>query len=338
MAIEQDEFDVAAAEEAAETEETTEQAETDETGSTRVVTDEEGNTFLEIGEETDPETDPSDEGQSASTDNQESEATQEGDSDTQTEDSEDFEIPEKFQNAEKEDVVKSYLGLEERLKEQDRKITELSEKAAFEEKSDDEIRQEMTADEYRVTLDDELDRLEEMQESEDVTDEDLQTQRDAVKQARADWERAEMREIRRQELESEENQRFREEHRDTLAEQGIELSDDEYEQVSDLAEEFADKGKLTPEAYHMALVHEYGLPKVQKWMEASAAESERAKMEQARSRETKTVDTNSSGKSTRRVQISGGTPAQIAEQLESLDMAQIDRIIEQGESELLGAS
>lgn len=311
---------------------TTEEATPDETSDEEtfepyIDEDEDGNPVyvVEDNDPKDPGSDP-EKGQSGGKDNPEgTDSQQDRDSDTQT-DSGDPEgsderpewLPENFKSV--EDFKKSY-------KEMQQKVTKLSQK-------DSEAEGDPTPQEYRTVLDDEIDRLEQLQNADDPDSAKIKEQKDVVRQARADWEDAKFEEASQKQFNSKENQRFREEKRGKWKDDGIELSDDEYEEVADLAEEFADQGKLSDEAFHMALTHKYGLAKVQKWMQRAAAEQERDRIKEADGRKTRTVDTNSSGKSTRRIPLADMSRSERQKAMESMSLEQLNAVIEKGAKDL----
>lgn len=112
-------------------------------------------------------------------------------------------------------------------------------------------------------------------------------------------------------LNSEKNESFISRQKDKFAEDGVELSDEEYDDVTKGAKAYSQEGVLKEGDYHKALIDKFGLKKVLGFYKIKAEQDVRQSIKKANGNVDKKINLKSSGKNSRFINLKDMSEAEI---------------------------
>lgn len=200
-------------------------------------------------------------------------------------------------------------------------VGELRKAVENKEKTPEELYDEMDSRQLTQALADTEAELEELEASDDVDQDEVKEKRMLKHKLEADIVSKRAEEAVNQRLSSQENEEFKRDIREHYQDQGIPLSDEQFEQATELAEQYAQDGRLTEGAYYKAMIDLHGLDKMRKVDQMNGEQKARQEIQQAEQKSSEQVSPQGSGRDTgwKPLGGEGKTIAQIEQELNQLD-------------------
>ena len=242
-----------------------------------------------------------------------------------------YEIPDTYKGKQLPDIIKMHQELQSKLGEQGNELGQLKKQLEKANLSPQELREALKSQEVKSLYDQESDKLADM-DVDEVSKEELRSQRRLVEELRDEYTTKQSKEAIREIINSGENKTFMASQKEALA-KDYELSADEITNLENVAENnFLENGKLTERSYHHALVSLYGLTRVMKSAEMKAETKARTDIANATAKQGVTVDTAGTTKGGNYTTLSDliNNPAKLEAHIEALYKAgksdQVDAI------------
>ena len=188
----------------------------------------------------------------------------------------------------------------------------------------DEIKKELTVEDTKEALPQAKTKLNTIDPY--LDEEDYQKQKNLVSQIETDYLDKRQDKAIRERFNSEDNQKFLEETKEDFKKQGIDLSDEEFTEVSETAKEYQQDGKLTKDAMFKAMIDKVGIDKVQKFFTVSGEQKAREDITQAHTKKDNKISTDGSGKVGKFTRLHDMSPHDRDKFLDSLPPAELDRL------------
>ena len=193
------------------------------------------------------------------------------------------------------------------------KLRKQTEKASL---TTEELRERLSANELQVGLKGERVKLSRIDPV--IDPEEYSKQQEIVTQLETDWLEKRQDEQIKQQLNSRDNQEFKIKQKDKFKDIGIELSDDAFEDLSDIAENYLVAGKYNEQAYQKALIDKYGVEKLTKFYTMSGEKKAREDIMNAEGKKTTKVDIKGSGKNAKLVRLHDLSPREMNKMLDKM--------------------
>jgi hypothetical protein len=117
--------------------------------------------------------------------------------------------------------------------------------------------------------------------------------------------------------------------KDRFVNDGIELADDEFKSVSDLAVNYTENGLLTEGSYHKAMVDHFGYEKVAKHYQMSGERKARSDIQNASAKQTEKVDVRGTGKNAKMIRIADLSQHELRKTFDNLSVEELQKIYSQ---------
>lgn len=278
--------------------------------------------------EEEPETDPK--GQSEE-DNSETEEANEQDEDSQSTESEESvkDEPTKFKGKSREDLLKM-------VEDGTHTISKLSdENKNYREKLKDvdvdpqEIKKKLTAEDFKQSLSKERDKLNYLDR--DLNKDEFDKQQAVVNQLESDWLEKRQDEKIDKRLNDNENAVFIEKQKAKLEKDGVKV--DDFDEITEIAKQYSNNGKLDEGSYQKALIDKYGLNTVMSFYNTKVEDKVRKDIKKAGKNQDKRINVNESGKGVRRklVNLDKLSPRERDQVLDSLSTSDLQKLVEMRE-------
>jgi len=276
------------------TEETTTTEEAPETTSedSRVV-EEDGEVYVRMDtDESDPKEEPK-EGES-SEDNQKVEGTSEDKPEAQ---STDDEVDSLYSNKSLDEVIGMHREATRKISEQGAHIGDLKTQVADAPTKDmtpEEILDKMSAEQVKGAYQEQKSKLSQMDQ---VMDEAaFMSQKSLVDSLEEDWLVKRQEEQIDERFNSQDNKEFIETAKAKFKESGVEMSDDEFSQVTKIAGNYLDNGRYTDRSFQKGLIDAFGVEKMTKFYAMKGEEKARQDISKAGEKVENKIDVRGSGK------------------------------------------
>ena len=125
---------------------------------------------------------------------------------------------------------------------------------------------------------------------------------------------------------SQDNKEFIETAKAKFKESGVEMSDDEFSQVTKIAENYLESGRYTDRAYQKALVDAFGVEKMTKFYAMKGEEKARQDISRASEKVENKIDVRGSGKNSKLVRIRDLSQREIRESIKDLSPSELDQL------------
>ena len=305
--------------------ETTETAEATETAEESRVVEKDGEIFISMDtDETDPETDPSEEGQSGE-DNQEDQGT--ADKETAVDDS----VNDPYAGKSVEDVIEMHKDASRKITEQGNTLSELkaspqqtNEPVAQEDLSANELLEKMSSAEIEDVYKTQQSKLNEMDTH---LDEQAYNEQNALVQDLAlDLLKKRQDERFTDGINAEENKKFLAEAKEGFKKTGIDLSDEEFSSVAEIAKMYTNNGKLNDNSMQKAMIDQVGVEKMVKFYSMNGEEKARSDIANASKKVQNKVDVRGSGKNGKLVNINNMSQYELSKTLQNMSLDEVNEL------------
>ena len=287
----------------------TEQVETPEQSS---IVEQDGEIYLvDDSAESEPETTP-DDGQVAS-DNQEAEETSTK------------EYPEMYQDKTLDEVVEMHQNAQRKISEQGDELGQLRStiESKPKEMNEKEVFNQISSDEIRNALHGERDKLSNL----DQYDPDYNDQKVVVDNMERDLMIKTSEEAVQTRMNESDNIAFMQEQSEQFKQDGVEINDDEFGQLTEQAMNYTTNGRLDGNSYAKALIDVYGMDMVTKHYAVQGEQKARNDIASASNKVVERVDVTGSGKNAKLVRLNDMSSPERRKLLQNLSDTDLNRLV-----------
>ena len=276
------------------------------------VVEKDGELYLQTDEGTEePEAAPSKDGQ-----------TDEDNQSVSTES--EVEEPEAYQSKSREEIIDMHLNATKKIGEQGEELGHLRQSEDVEDLSTEELMSRLSAGDLRKGYEAEKAVLAGL---DPVMDEDKYIEQTAlVDQLQTDWLEKNQHEIIEHKFNSTDNEEFIETQREKYKKGGIEISDDDFEAVTERAQDYIENGKLTDRGYTKAMLDRFGTEQVLKFYAMSGEQKARSEISSAASKDQTKVDIKGSGKNAKMIRMGDLSPHERDKALDNLSLGELQEL------------
>jgi len=303
-------------------EETTTTEEASNTEDSKVV-EKDGEVYIRMDtDESDPKEEP-EEGES-SEDNQKVEGTSEDKPEAQ---STDDEVDSLYSNKSLDEVIGMHRDATRKISEQGAQIGDLKTQATempTKDMTPEEILDKMSSDQVKDAYQDQKSKLSQM---DSVMDEAaFMSQKSLVDSLEEDWLVKRQEEQIDKRFNSQDNKEFIETAKANFKESGVEMTDNEFNQVTKIAGDYLENGRYTDRSYQKALVDAFGVEKMTKFYAMKGEEKARQDITKASGKVENKIDVRGSGKNSKLLKVNQLSQRELRESIKDLSPQELDRL------------
>ncbi len=287
-----------------------------------------GDVYLKVDTEPedseDPEKEPEKEEESNTKEEAEKGESDEGEAEEpeETVDAKKETEPETYRGKTREELMAMHLAATKKIGEQGSEIGELRKVAKPEHLSDKEIYEKLSSDDITHGLEIEKTKLMEMERYDD----EYPAQQKLIASLEKDFIAKKTEEEIQKRFTADDNQRFIEEQKKRFQEQKVEMTSDEYSELTETAKEYSENGRLTEKSYYKALIDKFGTDIMTKHFAMEGEKKARSDIKKAGEKETKTLDVRGSGKNAKLIRIHDMNQHELRQRLDNLSMEELRQL------------
>ena len=304
------------------TEETTTTEETPVAEDSKVV-EQDGDVYIRMDtDESDPKEEP-EKGES-SEDNQKVEGTSEDKPEAQ---SADDEVDSLYANKSLDEVIGMHREATRKISEQGAHIGDLKTQVSdvpTKDMTPEEILDKMSAEQVKSAYQEQKSKLSQMDQ---VMDEAaFMSQKSLVDSLEEDWLVKRQEEQIDERFNSQDNKEFIETAKAKFKETGVEMTDDEFSQVTKIAGDYLENGRYTDRSYQKALVDAFGVEKMTKFYAMKGEEKARQDISKAGGKVENKIDVRGSGKNAKLRSIGNMNQHEMQQTFKDLSLEELDQL------------
>ena len=125
---------------------------------------------------------------------------------------------------------------------------------------------------------------------------------------------------------SQDNKEFIETAKAKFKETGVEMSDDEFDQVKKIAGDYLENGRYTDRSFQKGLIDAFGVEKMTKFYAMKGEEKAREDISKASEKVENKIDVRGSGKNSKLVRIRDLNQREIRESIKDLSPSELDQL------------
>ena len=232
--------------------------------------------------------------------------------------------PSPFHDKSKEELVDMVETAQKMIGEQSNEIGDLRKLTAEDEDlSEAELLERLSANDVQEALSTEKAKLDEI----DPYDADaVSEQRGLIREIENDLINKRTQEHLESRLNGRDNEAFVSTMKQRFNTDGIEVSDDEFNAVSELAKGYTENGLLTERAYHKAMIDEFGVEKVAKNYQMSGERKARQDIQNASAKQIEKVDVRGTGKNAKLIRVADMNRKELRSTLDNLSVDELQKL------------
>jgi len=232
--------------------------------------------------------------------------------------------PSPFHDKSKDDLVDMVVNAQKMIGDQSNEIGELRKLTAEDEDlSEAELLERLSANDVQDALSTEKAKLDEI----DPYDADaVSEQRSLIREMENDLINKRTQEHLESRLNGRDNEAFVSTMKQRFNDDGIEVSDDEFNAVSELAKGYTENGLLTERAYHKAMIDEFGVEKVAKNYQMSGERKARQDIQNASAKQVEKVDVRGTGKNAKLIRVADMNRKELRSTLDNLSVDELQKL------------
>ena len=232
--------------------------------------------------------------------------------------------PSPFHDKSKDDLVDMVVNAQKMIGDQSSEIGELRKLTAEDEDlSEAELLERLSANDVQDALSTEKAKLDEV----DPYDADaVSEQRSLIREMENDLINKRTQEHLESRLNGRDNEAFVSTMKQRFNTDGIEVSDDEFNTVSELAKGYTENGLLTERAYHKAMIDEFGVEKVAKNYQMSGERKARQDIQNASAKQVEKVDVRGTGKNAKLIRVADMNRKELRSTLDNLSVDELQKL------------
>ena len=234
------------------------------------------------------------------------------------------EEPEAYQSKSRQDIIDMHLNATKKIGEQGDELGKLRKSEDVENMSTEELKSRFSADDLRKGYEAEKAVLAGL---DPVMDEDKYIEQTAlVDQIQTDWLEKNQQEIIERKFNTSDNEEFIETQRAKYEKGGIEISDDDFDAVTEMAQNYVENGKLTDRGYTKAMLDKFGTEQVLKFYSMSGEKKARSDISSAASKDQTKVEIKGSGKNAKMIRLGDLSYNEMNKALEGLSVEELQEL------------
>jgi len=232
--------------------------------------------------------------------------------------------PSPFHDKSKDDLVDMVVNAQKMIGDQSSEIGELRKLTAEDEDlSEAELLERLSANDVQDALSTEKAKLDEI----DPYDADaVSEQRSLIREMENDLINKRTQEHLESRLNGRDNEAFVSTMKQRFNDDGIEVSDDEFNAVSERAKGYTENGLLTERAYHKAMIDEFGVEKVAKNYQMSGERKARQDIQNASAKQVEKVDVRGTGKNAKLIRVADMNKKELRSTLDNLSVDELQKL------------
>lgn len=232
--------------------------------------------------------------------------------------------PSPFHDKSKEDLVDMVTNAQKMIGDQSSEIGQLRKLTAEDENlSESELLERLTANDVQDALSTEKANLDEI----DPYDADaVSNQRSLIREMENDLINKRTQEHLESRLNGRDNEAFVSTMKQRFSTDGIDVSDDEFTAVSELAKGYSENGLLTERAYHKAMIDEFGVEKVAKNYQMAGERKARQDIQSASAKQIEKVDVRGTGKNAKLIRVADMNKKELRSTLDNLSVSELQKL------------
>ena len=232
--------------------------------------------------------------------------------------------PSPFHDKSKDDLVDMVVNAQKMIGDQSSEIGELRKLTAEDEDlSEAELLERLSANDVQDALSTEKAKLDEI----DPYDADaVSEQRSLIREMENDLINKRTQEHLESRLNGRDNEAFVSTMKQRFNTDGIEVSDDEFNAVSERAKGYTENGLLTERAYHKAMIDEFGVDKVAKNYQMSGERKARQDIQNASAKQVEKVDVRGTGKNAKLIRVADMNRKELRSTLDNLSVDELQKL------------
>ena len=232
--------------------------------------------------------------------------------------------PSPFHDKSKDDLVDMVVNAQKMIGDQSSEIGELRKLTAEDEDlSEAELLERLSANDVQDALSTEKAKLDEV----DPYDADaVSEQRSLIREMENDLINKRTQEHLESRLNGRDNEAFVSTMKQRFNTDGIEVSDDEFNAVSERAKGYTENGLLTERAYHKAMIDEFGVEKVAKNYQMSGERKARQDIQNASAKQVEKVDVRGTGKNAKLIRVADMNRKELRSTLDNLSVDELQKL------------
>jgi len=232
--------------------------------------------------------------------------------------------PSPFHDKSKEDLVDMVTNAQKMIGDQSSEIGQLRKLTAEDENlSESELLERLTANDVQDALSTEKANLDEI----DPYDADaVSNQRSLIREMENDLINKRTQEHLESRLNGRDNEAFVSTMKQRFNTDGIDVSDDEFTAVSELAKGYSENGLLTERAYHKAMIDEFGVEKVAKNYQMAGERKARQDIQSASAKQIEKVDVRGTGKNAKLIRVADMNKKELRSTLDNLSVSELQKL------------
>jgi len=235
------------------------------------------------------------------------------------------EYPELYQDKSLDEVIEMHQNAQRKISEQGNELGKLRStiNESPKELDEKEIFNQITSDDIRNALNDERDKLTNL----DVYDPDYNEQKAIVDNMERDYMIKTSEEAVQSRLNDSDNREFISKQFEQFKQDGVELSETEFENLTENAMNYTSNGRLDSNSYAKALIDTHGIEMVSKHYAIQGEQKARNDIATASNKVVEKVDVTGSGKNSNLVRLNDMSSGERQKALQNLSDRDLDRLI-----------
>lgn len=226
-----------------------------------------------------------------------------------------------YEGKSKDEIVDMHRNAEKKINEQGEELGVFRENASMEDISEEEAFEKLSGGDIELMLAEEKTKLDDL---DPYDTESVDMQRENISQLESDLIRKRTQEAINERYNSRDNEVFVGKQKEAFADEGIELTDEEFGRVAESSKYYHEDGLLTERSFHKGLIDEFGVEKVTKFLTMKAEEKARDDIHVATTKTTEKVDVRGSGKGAKLVKIDDMDSRERRKLLKGLSSAELE--------------
>jgi len=229
-----------------------------------------------------------------------------------------------YANKTREEIIEMHQNAQKKMGEQGDELGQLREVARnTDDLTDEEVFERLTADDIAEGLKAEKQKLDNMDPYDIQAREE---QQELIREIENDLITKRTQENIASRMNSRDNQQFMDQQKNILKNQGIDISDEDFNYVAENANQYKEDGLLTEKSFHKSLVDRFGLEHVVKNLTMSGERKARADIQKAAAKTTEKVDVKGSGKASKLIKISDLGRGEMQKTLDNLSVDDLKKL------------
>ena len=231
-----------------------------------------------------------------------------------------------YEGKSKFDIIKMHQEAKKKISEQGIEVGKLREQTKDIKLTPEQMRKSLTADEINIGLKQERLKLNEIDPV--LNSDEYSDQQEGVTQLETDWLEKRQDDLVQSKFNSKDNAEFKDTQKQRFKDSGVEITDDEFEDVATIAENYLEDGKYTDRSFQKGMIDKFGVERMTKFYKMAGEQKAREDIQKAESKTTVKVDVKGSGKNSKLVRLDSLSERELNKVLDNMSVEQLNELYE----------